>query len=336
MSIEAAVKTLLGGQRLSADDFALVFEHIISGAMADQDIADVLGALEAIGVSDRELHIGAKILRRKMLAVSAPKGAMDIVGTGGDSLSTYNISTACCFVVAGAGVFVAKHGNRAVSSKSGASQVLQELGVKLDIDVAQTEDCIRTAGAGFLFAPNHHKAMGNVAKARAILGTRSLFNCLGPLVNPANVEYILLGVFEDKLRDLYARALLALGAKRALIVHGMDGMDEITTTAPTMVSELKNGVITEYEITPEQYGLSRVDLSDIEGGTPAQNALALQGVLDGQKNAYRDIVLLNSGAALYAACKVESIADGIALARTSIDGGKANATLQALIEASNA
>lgn len=335
MNIETSLETIVGGKRLSVDKFAHLFGHMISGNMPDAQIAQALQALETLGISEMELHIGARALREKMLPIQAPEGAMDIVGTGGDGLSTYNISTACCFVVAGAGVPVAKHGNRAVSSKSGASDVLRELGVKLDISPKQTQTCIFEANVGFLFAPNHHKAMGAVAKARAQLGTRTLFNRLGPLCNPANVEYLLLGVFEDSLRDIYAKALAQLGAKRALIVHGGDGMDEITTTAPTMISELNQGVITEYEITPEQFGLSRVTLKDIEGGEPQENAHALQSVLDGTTGPYRDIVLLNSGAALYASGKAESIEDGINCARTSLETGKAKAALNALIKVSN-
>lgn len=336
MGIETSLKNILAGQRLNVDTFTNVFTHMVSGDMSDAQIAETLKALETLGITDMELHVGAQVLRDKMLPLKAPVGAMDIVGTGGDGLSTYNISTACCFVVAGAGIPVAKHGNRAVSSKSGASDVLRELGVKLDITIKQTQDCITGAGVGFLFAPNHHKAMSNVAKARALLGTRTLFNRLGPLCNPANVDTLLLGVFEDSLRGIYAKALLELGAKRALIVHGGDGMDEITTTAPTMVSELKDGSITEYQITPEQFGLTRATLTGLEGGNPQENAKALLAVLAGESGAYRDIVLLNSGAALYISGKAESIADGITLAKQSIKSGNASHALTALIEISNA
>ena len=316
-------------------NFKSLFEEMISGDMPDADIAQHLKVLEDQGISETELSTAAQTLRDKMLAVNAPAGAIDIVGTGGDGLSTYNISTACSFVVAGAGVPVAKHGSRAVSSKSGASDVLQTLGVKLDIDARTTEACLRQAYIAFLFAPNHHKAMGNVAAARALLGTRTIFNRLGPLCNPAGVEHILVGVYSDKLRPLYAKALLALGTKRALVVHGSDGMDEITTTAPTMVSELKDGEITEYEITPEQFGIERATLTDLEGGDAAVNAKAMLDMFMGHHGPYRDIVLLNSAAALYVAGKADSIEDGINIARTSIESGNAQAALEILVRVSN-
>jgi anthranilate phosphoribosyltransferase len=316
--------------------FKSLFEHIISGTMADADIAQHLSDLEAKGVSGDELYMGAHVLRSKMHAVNAPDGAMDIVGTGGDGLKTYNISTAVCFVVAGAGGTVAKHGNRAVSSRSGASDVLRELGVKLDISITQTERCIAQAGVGFLFAPNHHPAMANVAQARAMLKSRTIFNCLGPLCNPALVQNILVGVYSNDLRKNYAEALLKLGTKNAMIVHGGDGMDEITISTATMVSEIKDGNISEYDITPEQFGLSRASLFDLEGGDPAHNAHALRTVLDGESSAYSDIVLLNAGSALYISSQAQSIEDGIALARQSIASGKAKSALAKLVEISNA
>jgi len=315
--------------------FKDLFTQMISGDMPDEQIAQHLQALEDKGISETELAVGAQTLRDKMIPVNAPAGAIDIVGTGGDGLSTYNISTACSFVVAGAGVPVAKHGNRAVSSKSGASDVLQSLGIKLGIDARTTETCLQQAYIAFLFAPNHHKAMGNVAAARALLGTRTIFNRLGPLCNPAGVEHILVGVYADELRPLYAKALLALGTKRALVVHGGDGMDEITTTAPTMISELKDGKITEYEITPEQFGLKRASLKDLKGGDEVVNAQAILDLLQGHLGPYRDIVLLNSAAALYAAGKAESIEDGMDLARISIESGNAMAALELLARLSN-
>ncbi|MEE9272290.1 MAG: anthranilate phosphoribosyltransferase [Robiginitomaculum sp.] len=317
-------------------NFKSIFETMISGAMPDTEITAQLLAWEDNGITSEQLYTAADILRAHMSLVTAPKGAIDIVGTGGDGLSTYNISTACCFVVAGAGAYVAKHGNRAVSSKSGASDVLSTLGVKLDITPNQAEICIKEAGIGFLFAPNHHKAMGNVAKARATLGVRTIFNRLGPLCNPAKVWHLLVGVYSAELRDIYAQALMKLGTKHALIVHGKDGMDEITITAPTMVSEIKNGTITQYEITPQQYGLTQASLSDIEGGDSVENATALLAVLCDNPSAYTDIVLLNSGAALYVSGKVSSIEDGIEQARTAIQTGAAQNCLEKLIEISNA
>jgi anthranilate phosphoribosyltransferase len=335
MDIQSILDQINKGQRLDAAGFSQVFGAIYNGELADQQIVDLLVGFESLGVTETELQLGAQTMRDKMLTVSAPAGSMDIVGTGGDGLTTYNISTACAFVCAGAGQPIAKHGNRAVFSKSGASDVLRELGVKLDIDAAKTEECIATAGVGFLFAPNHHKAMGNVAKARAMLGTRTLFNRLGPLCNPAGVEHMLVGVYDDDLRMIYAKALRDLGAKHVLVVHGSDGMDEITTTGPTYVTELNNGDISEYEISPEQFGLARATLDDLRGGEAKENATALRGVLAGETGSYADIVLLNSGAALYVGGRTSSIEGGVAMARASIDSGAAANALALLIETSN-
>jgi len=315
--------------------FQSTFETMISGRMSDDDICFYLEKWEKRGIDAQDLEIAARTLRFRMTSVSAPEGAMDIVGTGGDGLKTYNISTAAAFVVAGAGVPVAKHGNRAVSSKSGASDVLRELGVKLDISPELTETCINEAGVGFLFAPNHHKAMGNVAAARAKLGKRSIFNRLGPLCNPASVQHYLLGVYEDSLREIYARALIGLGVERALIVRGCDGMDEITTTRATMVTEVNRKTVKSYRITPERLGLTRASLADIEGGDAKHNAAALRDVLYGTQGAYADIVALNAGAALYAGEKAETIEKGIALARQSIGSGAALKALNTLVEVSN-
>lgn len=317
------------------DVFKSTFETMISGRMSDDDICFYLKTWEDKGITGEQLEAAARVLRFRMTPAQAPEGAMDIVGTGGDGLKTYNISTAVAFVVAGTGIPVAKHGNRAVSSKSGASDVLGELGVKLDISPQQTEACIREAGVGFLFAPNHHKAMGNVAAARAQLGTRSIFNRLGPLCNPASVQHYLLGVYEDSLRDIYAKALVGLGVKRALIVRGCDGMDEITTTRATMITEVKGKAIYQSKITPEKFGLTRVSLAELEGGNAKENARALKDVLYGKQNAYSDIVALNAGAALYAADKAQSIGQGINTARQSICSGAALNALSRLVEVSN-
>jgi anthranilate phosphoribosyltransferase len=335
MDIKPVLQQMVKGERLDQEAFTSTFSAIFNGELEDPQIAALLMGFEMLGVTEKELHLGAQIMRDNMIPVSAPSGSMDIVGTGGDGLTTYNISTACAFVCAGAGQAIAKHGNRAVSSASGASDVLRELGVKLDISIAKTEECLTKAGVCFLFAPNHHKAMGNVAPARASLGIRTLFNRLGPLCNPANVENMLVGVYDDDLRTIYAKALTKLGTKRALVVHGSDGMDEITTTGPTFVSELKNGDISELEITPEQFGLAQASLKDLKGGDPGHNAKALRAVLEDEPGAYRDIVLLNSGAALYVGGKATSIADGLALAKTSITSGKALQALTHLVETSN-
>ncbi len=317
------------------NDFQTIFTAMMSGKLSDDEICHYLVIWENEGIHADYLSIAAKLMRQKMIKVNAPEGTIDIVGTGGDGLKTYNISTAVCFVLAGAGVSVAKHGNRAVSSKSGASDVLAELGVRLDISPKQAEKCIDKAGIGFLFAPNHHKAMKYVANARARLKTRTIFNRLGPLLNPANVKYYLLGVYDKALLAPYANALLQLGVKRALIAHGLDGMDEITTTAPSIICEINDKKTRQYEITPEEFGLRRSRLRDLIGGKPETNAKALIDLLDGKKCAYRDIVVLNSAAALYAANKAKNIKEGIYIAQQSIDKGNAKQALGKLIQVSN-
>ncbi|NNC36023.1 MAG: anthranilate phosphoribosyltransferase [Hyphomonadaceae bacterium] len=335
MDIKHILNQMIEGERLSEPQFRDTFSAIFNGELSDPQIAALLMGFETQGVTDIELYLGAQIMRDHMIPIEAPDRSMDIVGTGGDGLTTYNISTACTFVCAGAGAPIAKHGNRAVSSKSGASDVLRELGVKLDISPEKTKECIEKAGVCFLFAPNHHKAMGHVAPARAALGIRTIFNRLGPLSNPARVKQILVGVYDDALRSIYAKALRKLGTQSALIVHGSDGMDEITTTGPTFVSELRDGKITDYEISPEHFGFERAGLDDLKGGDPAHNATALQALLKGQAGPYRDIVLMNSGAALFAANKADSIQGGIELARSSIDKGAAMKALENLVAVSN-
>lgn len=319
-----------------SEGFLTEFSSMMNGEMSDTEICRCLAKWEDEGIGPDKLRTAAALMRDMMIAVSAPEGAIDIVGTGGDGLHTYNISTAVCFVVAGAGVPVAKHGNRAVSSRSGASDVLTELGVKLDIPPAQTETCIEEAGVGFLFAPNHHKAMKHVAAARALFGRPSIFNRLGPLLNPASVRHYLMGVYSRDLCGLYADVLSGLGAKHALVVNGADGMDEITTTGPTRITELKDGTLSAYTINPEDYGLKQARPEDLQGGDPSENARALLDVLDGAHNAYAEIVSLNAAAALYAADKVESIRDGLELARHSLESGKARQALNTLVEVSNA
>lgn len=328
-------EAMANGTPINAAQFTTVFDAMMSGELPDAQIAAFLLGLERQGVGAEELHIGARALRAAMSPVNAPAGAIDIVGTGGDGLSTYNISTAAAFVCAGAGLCVAKHGNRAVSSKSGASDVLSALGVRLDIDTPKTEACLRAAGAAFLFAPNHHKAMAHVGPARAALGIRTIFNRLGPLCNPANVDTLLLGVYDDSLRHIYAEALRGLGAKRALIVHGSDGMDEITTTGTTNITELSDGKISERTIAPSDFGLNAVKLSDLEGGDPAHNAAALSDIFEGKQNAYSDIVALNAGAALYIGGKADSIENGLALAQATLQNGGAKDALARLVQVSN-
>jgi anthranilate phosphoribosyltransferase len=270
-----------------------------------------------------------------MTKVEAPPGAMDVVGTGGDGSGSFNISTASAFVVAGAGVPVAKHGNRNLSSKSGAADTLTALGVKIDIGPELIAKCIREAGIGFMFAPAHHSAMKHVGPARAELGIRTVFNLIGPLSNPAGVKKYLLGVYSPDWVEPLANVLLGLGAERAWVVHGHGGLDEISPAGETKVAAIENGKVRTFTITPEDAGLKPHSTDEIKGGDAAHNAKALRGVLAGEKNAYRDTVLLNAGAALVVAGLAANLADGAKLAASIIDTGKATERLDRLVAISN-
>ncbi|HWJ87325.1 MAG TPA: anthranilate phosphoribosyltransferase, partial [Pelagibacterium sp.] len=257
--------------------------------------------------------------------------AIDIVGTGGDGAGTLNISTGASFVVAAAGVPVAKHGNRALSSKSGSAEALQKLGIELDLSPERIAACISEAGIGFMFAPNHHPAMRHVGPARAEMGVRTMFNLLGPQSNPAGVRRYLLGVYDREWVEPVAAALLANQAQTAWVVFGHSGLDELSTTGPSFVSQIRDGNLTSFEVTPEEAGLERVSLEDIVGGDPEYNAATLRRMLDGEKGPYRDIVLLNAAAALIISDKVETLRDGVAMGAELIDSGRAKATLDKLI-----
>lgn len=331
-------KKLIGvvaeGLPLGPAEAERAFELIMTGEATPAQIAAFLMALRVRGETVDELTAGARTMRAKALRVAAPSDAIDIVGTGGDGAHTYNISTATSIVVAAAGVPVAKHGNRAASSKSGTADALTALGVKLEISPEEIGRCIAEAGIGFMFAPAHHSAMKYVAPVRAELGTRTIFNLLGPLSNPAGVKRHVIGVFAPRWVEPFAEALRNLGSERALVVHG-DGLDELSTTGISYVAELKNGKIGTYEVTPEESGLPRATLADLRGGTPAENARAIVELFDGAKGAYRDIVLLNAAAALLVAGKGSDLREGIALAARVIDSGAAKATLARLVAVSN-
>ena len=275
-------------------------------------------------------------MRAKVTPVEAPPDAMDVVGTGGDAAGTYNISTTAAFVVAGAGVPVAKHGNRALSSKSGAADVLSALGVKIDLTPEEVARCIREAGIGFMFAPAHHSAMKHVGPSRVELGTRTIFNLLGPLSNPAGVKRLLVGMFSPQWLEPAANVLSELGTESAWVVHGAGGVDEITVAGPTTVVELKDGTVKTFEVSPGDVGLSEAPISEIKGGDANENAAALGDVLAGVLGAYRDTVLLNAGAALVVAGKADNLKEGVELAAASIDEGRAKARLHDLVEVSNA
>lgn len=333
------MKELLGhvatGASLSEVQAERAFDIIMSGDATPSQMGGFLMALRVRGETVAEITGAARTMRAKATKVTAPDDAIDTVGTGGDASGTYNISTASSFVVSAAGVPVAKHGNRALSSKTGAADVLGQLGVNLDCDMALVQRAIDEVGICFLMAPRHHSAMRHVGGARVELGTRTIFNLLGPLANPAMVKRQLVGVFSKDWVEPVAHVLKGLGSTRAWVVHGSSGLDEISTTGRTAVASLENGEITSFEIHPDAAGLPIARLEDIQGGAPEENAAALRALLDGEKGAYRDIVLLNSAAALIIAGKVSSLADGAIMAAELIDGGQARAKLAALAAITN-
>ena len=333
------LKSLLGilaeGRSLTQGQAERGFEIMMTGNATPAQMGALLMALRVRGESVDELTGAARTMRAKALHIQAPPGAIDIVGTGGDEAGTLNVSTASAIVVAGAGVPVAKHGNRAFTSKSGAADVLAALGVNLDCDFALIEQAIQEAGVGFMMAPRHHSATRHVAGTRVELGVRTVFNLLGPLSNPALVERQLVGVFAARWVEPLAHVLHNLGSSRAWVVHGSDGLDEITTTGPTRVAELKDGAVRCFEISPEEAGLKRARLADLKGGSPAENAEAIKNLLSGRVGPYRDIVLLNAGASLIVAGRANDLKDGVRLAAESIDSGRARVALARLVIVTN-
>ena len=319
------------GQSLTIAEAERAFDIMTSGNATPAQMGAFLMGLKVRGETAQELAGGARALRAKMQAVKAPPGAIDIVGTGGDHHGTYNVSSCSALVVAGAGVPVAKHGNRAFTSKSGSADVLSALGIGLELSIETLEQALAEAGVCFLMAPRHHGAMRNVAGPRVELApSRTIFNLLGPMSNPALVKRQLVGVFDRRWLRPVAEALGTLGLDRALVVHGQDGMDELTTTTASWAALLDNGKVTEIEIAPEEIGVPRAALADLKGGDAVHNAEAIEKVLGGEKNAFRDIVLLNSAAALLVAGKAKNLKEGAALAAQSIDSGKAAAALATL------
>jgi anthranilate phosphoribosyltransferase len=323
------------GGKLTRAQSEEAFEIIMSGEATPSQMGAFLMALRVRGETIDEITGAATVMRAKALAIKAPEGAIDTCGTGGDASGTYNISTGAAMVVAAAGVPVAKHGNRALSSKSGSADVLAALGVNIDCDMALVEEAISTINIGFLMAPRHHAAMRHVGPTRVELGTRTIFNLLGPLSNPAGTKRQLIGVFQRQWTEPMATVLGQLGTERAWVVHGSDGLDEITTTGATYVSEIKDGNVTNFEITPEDAGLDRADPAELKGGDAMTNAKAITDIYNGEKNAYRDIVVLNAGAALVVADKAQDLKAGVALASDLIDQGKAAETLAQLVAISN-
>lgn len=323
---------IIARKDLHTEEMQEMLDEILSGTITDAQIGAFMGALATKGETFEELAGAARAMRQKAHRIQTSAATVvDIVGTGGDGMSTFNISTTTAFVVAACGVTVAKHGNRAVSSKCGAADVLEALGVKLDASPEIVEEAVKTIGVGFLFAPLYHSALRHAMKARKEVGLRSIFNMLGPLTNPAGANCQLLGVFSPALTEMFAGALNLLGVRRALVVHGHEGLDEISVCEATRVTDLDRGAIRTYDLYPETFFGERANPDDMLGGGPAENAAILRKVLGGEKGPRRNVILLNAGAALMAAGKAKDIKEGIAQAEAAIDSGKATEKLDALI-----
>lgn len=325
---------LVDGQILSADEARAFFAACLRGEPTPSQVAAAVTALRIRGETVEEIAAFATAMREAALTLDHPYDVIDTCGTGGDGQHTFNISTAAALVLAGAGLKVAKHGNRALSSKSGSSDVLSALGVNLAATSAQQRRSLDEAGIAFLFAPTYHGAMRHVGPVRAEIGFRTVFNLLGPLSNPAGARRQVMGVYDPRLLEPLAEVLGRLGAERAWTVHGQ-GLDELTTTGPTEVAEWKDGAVRRFTVTPEDAGLPRATIADIRGGDAEENAAALRALLDGAKGPYRDIVLLNAAAALVVADRVADLAEGAALAARVIDDGRAAKALADLVEATN-
>ena len=336
MSLDKFIFETLGrGERPAPDVLRSALTTILNGEAQSEQISALLLGLEMIGLTGQELRVGTEVMRQNMIPIDLSFDVIDIVGTGGTGLHTLSISTATALVCAGAGIKVAKHGNRAASSLTGTADTFAKLGVELGMSPATAKLCIEDAGIGFLFAPKHHPAMRHVGPARKAIGIRTLFNMLGPMSNPAHASHMLLGVCDDSWRGPMADALAELDTKRAWVVHGEDGLDEITITGKTFVSEVQGGQVNEFEVVPKDFGIETATLDTLRGGEPETNAKALQDLLDGQHSPYRDIVLLNAGAALMISGHVETIGMGIVKATQSIDSGFAKLALKRLAELSS-
>jgi anthranilate phosphoribosyltransferase len=320
-------------ENLNEEQMAQMITEIFSGNITDAQIGAMMAALATKGETFEELAGAARAMRRKALRIQSSAAiVVDTCGTGGDSAHTFNISTTTSFVVAACGVTVAKHGNRSVSSQCGSADLLEALGIKLDTAPEIVEEAVQEIGIGFLFAPLYHGAMRFAAKARKEVGLRSIFNMLGPLTNPAGANCQLLGVYAPELTEMFAHALQLLGTKRAFVVHGHDGLDEISVCAPTRVSELKDGLIRTYDISPEQFFNEQADPADLLGGNPEENAQITRNILNGEKGPKRNVVLINAAAALVAAGQAEDLKQGIRIAETAIDDGGAAKKMEALIK----
>ncbi|MGE5216725.1 MAG: anthranilate phosphoribosyltransferase [Chloroflexota bacterium] len=337
MNIREAIERLVNRVDLSEAETVDVMDQIMTGEATPLQVASFLTALRMKGETVDEITGAARVMRAKAHRVNVGgKTVLDTCGTGGDQKGTFNISTTAAFVLAGAGVNIAKHGNRSVSSLSGSADVLGALGVKVDAPKERVEQCIAKIGIGFLFAPLLHEAMKYAVQPRRDIGIRTIFNILGPLTNPAMATHQLIGIYSGAMVAMIARVLKNLGSTRAMVVHGMEGLDEISLCGPTKVAELRDGQVKEYVVEPEQFGFARCGLEELHGGNAEQSAVIVRAVLDGKKGPTRDVVLLNSGAALYVSGSGATIKDGILLAAQSIDSGKARQKLAQLVEMTNA
>jgi anthranilate phosphoribosyltransferase len=334
--IKALIGKVATGAALTLGESAHVFDRMMSGEASPSQMGALLMALRVRGETIDEITGAVTTMRAKMLPVEAPADAIDVVGTGGDASGSYNISTCAALIVAGAGVPVAKHGNRALSSRSGAADVLAALGVRIDLAPAAITRCIDEARIGFMFAPAHHPAMKHVGPTRVEIGTRTIFNLLGPLSNPAGVRRQMVGVFSRQWVEPLAHVLKNLGSERAFVVHGSDGLDEITTAGTTSIASLENGNVRNFEIAPEDVGLAKVRPEALRGGDAKTNAEALSGVLKGRAGPFRDVAILNAAAALVVAGRATQLEEGVALANKSLDSGAAEGALDRLIAVSNA
>jgi anthranilate phosphoribosyltransferase len=330
------IAKVAAGTALTREEASRAFDRMMSGEATPSQMGALLMGLRVRGETVDEITGAVSTMRAKMQKVAAPPDAIDVVGTGGDASGSYNVSTCAALVVAGAGVPVAKHGNRALSSRSGAADVLGALGVKIELRPDEITRCIYEAGIGFMFAPSHHPATKNVAATRVELGTRTIFNLLGPLSNPAGVKRQMIGVFSRQWIEPMAQVLQNLGSECVWVAHGSDGLDEITTSGPTHVAALETGNVRTFEINPEDIGLERAKPENLRGGDAETNATALMGVLKGQKGPFRDIAILNAAAALVVAGRAKTLKDGAALATKAIDSGEAEGRLDRLIAVSNA
>jgi len=337
MDIKAALNKIASRQDLTGEEMRTVMTTIMEGNATPSQIGAFLMGMRVKGETVGEIAAAVSILREKMVQVEVaePENTIDIVGTGGDGAETLNISTASAFVTAASGVPVAKHGNRALSSKSGSSDVLVALGIKLDLPPEEISQCIAKVGIGFMFAPAHHPAMKHVGPSRVEMGTRTMFNLLGPQSNPAGARRYMLGVYDQRWVEPVAAALLANRAVSAWVVHGADNLDELSTTGTSFVAQIKNGDLRSFSLDPEDAGLPRASLADLKGADPAYNAERMRALFEGQRDAYRDIVLYNTAAALVVADRAPDLKAGVAMAIDSIDSGRAKAKLDALVAVSN-